>query len=105
MELLFRTSISQRSVKKECLRSARSPRFISHRGEVGYAAVHRRGKFMGTPSIRINVNGKARAATVEPRLLLVHFLREQLRLPGTHIGCDTSQSGGCTELLGGPRHK
>jgi aerobic carbon-monoxide dehydrogenase small subunit len=56
---------------------------------------------MGNTSIRINVNGKARAATVEPRLLLVHFLREQLRLTGTHIGCDTSQCGACTVLVDG----
>ena len=56
---------------------------------------------MANTSIRINVNGKARAATVEPRLLLVHFLREQLRLTGTHIGCDTSQCGACTVLLDG----
>ena len=56
---------------------------------------------MANTSIRINVNGKARAATVEPRMLLVHFLREQLRLTGTHVGCDTSQCGACTVLLDG----
>jgi len=56
---------------------------------------------MANTSIRINVNGKARAATVEPRLLLVHFLREHLRLTGTHIGCDTSQCGACTVLVDG----
>ena len=56
---------------------------------------------MANTSIRINVNGKARAATVEPRMLLVHFLREHLRLTGTHIGCDTSQCGACTVLLDG----
>jgi len=56
---------------------------------------------MTNTSIRINVNGKARAATVEPRMLLVHFLREHLRLTGTHIGCDTSQCGACTVLLDG----
>jgi carbon-monoxide dehydrogenase small subunit len=44
----------------------------------------------------MTVNGKVRKATVEPRLLLVHFLREHLRLTGTHIGCDTSQCGACT---------
>jgi carbon-monoxide dehydrogenase small subunit len=49
----------------------------------------------------MTVNGKARKATVEPRLLLVHFLREQLRLTGTHIGCDTSQCGACTVLIDG----
>jgi carbon-monoxide dehydrogenase small subunit len=56
---------------------------------------------MANTSIKINVNGKVRTASVEPRVLLVHFLREQLRLTGTHIGCDTSQCGSCTVLLDG----
>jgi aerobic carbon-monoxide dehydrogenase small subunit len=51
--------------------------------------------------ITITVNGKVRTASVEPRLLLVHFLREHLRLTGTHIGCDTSQCGACTVLIDG----
>ncbi len=51
--------------------------------------------------ISITVNGKARKAQVEPRLLLVHFLREQLNLTGTHVGCDTSQCGACTVHLDG----
>jgi carbon-monoxide dehydrogenase small subunit len=51
--------------------------------------------------VAITVNGKARTAHVEPRLLLVHFLREQLNLTGTHVGCDTSQCGACTVLLDG----
>ena len=51
--------------------------------------------------LSVTVNGKARKATVEPRLLLVHFLREHLRLTGTHIGCDTSQCGACTVLIDG----
>jgi carbon-monoxide dehydrogenase small subunit len=51
--------------------------------------------------VSMTVNGKARKATVEPRLLLVHFLREHLRLTGTHIGCDTSQCGACTILIDG----
>ena len=51
--------------------------------------------------VSITVNGKARQADVEARLLLVHFLREQLNLTGTHIGCDTSQCGACTILLNG----
>ncbi|HIE91396.1 MAG TPA: 2Fe-2S iron-sulfur cluster binding domain-containing protein, partial [Acidobacteria bacterium] len=46
--------------------------------------------------VTITVNGKKRTAEVEPRLLLVHFLREQLNLTGTHVGCDTSQCGACT---------
>ena len=49
--------------------------------------------------INVTVNGKARAAEVEPRLLLVHFLRENLELTGTHVGCDTSQCGACTVHL------
>jgi carbon-monoxide dehydrogenase small subunit len=51
--------------------------------------------------VSMTVNGKARTATVDPRLLLVHFLRETLRLTGTHIGCDTSQCGACTVLVDG----
>jgi carbon-monoxide dehydrogenase small subunit len=51
--------------------------------------------------LTMTVNGKARKATVEPRLLLVHFLREHLRLTGTHVGCDTSQCGACTVLIDG----
>jgi len=56
---------------------------------------------MATHTIRVNVNGTPREATVESRLLLVHFLREQLRLTGTHIGCDTTHCGACTVLLDG----
>ena len=52
-------------------------------------------------AISITVNGKVRKALVEPRTLLVHFLREQLLLTGTHIGCDTSQCGACTVLVDG----
>jgi carbon-monoxide dehydrogenase small subunit len=51
--------------------------------------------------VAITVNGKVRSAHLEPRLLLVHFLREQLNLTGTHVGCDTSQCGACTVLLDG----
>jgi carbon-monoxide dehydrogenase small subunit len=52
-------------------------------------------------AISVTVNGKKRKATVEPRLLLAHFLRENLALTGTHIGCDTSQCGACTVMLDG----
>jgi aerobic carbon-monoxide dehydrogenase small subunit len=52
-------------------------------------------------AVSMTVNGKVRKAHVEPRLLLVHFLREQLNLTGTHIGCDTSQCGACTVLIDG----
>ena len=46
--------------------------------------------------IQVTVNGRRHEAAVEPRLLLVHFLREHLALTGTHVGCDTSQCGACT---------
>jgi aerobic carbon-monoxide dehydrogenase small subunit len=52
-------------------------------------------------TITVSVNGQARSAEVEPRLLLVHFLRETLGLTGTHIGCDTTTCGVCTVLLDG----
>ena len=52
-------------------------------------------------SITVSVNGASYTHTVEPRLLLVHFLRDVLGLTGTHVGCDTSQCGACTVLLDG----
>ena len=55
---------------------------------------------MGIP-IRVIVNGTERRNEVEPRLLLVHFLRDVLGLTGTHIGCETSLCGACTVLLNG----
>ena len=51
--------------------------------------------------VSISVNGSVHAHEVEPRLLLVHFLRESLGLTGTNVGCDTSQCGSCTVLLDG----
>ena len=51
--------------------------------------------------ITITINGEKKSADVEPRLLLVHFLRENLRLTGTHVGCDTTNCGACTVLLNG----
>ena len=51
--------------------------------------------------VSITVNGKVRKGDVEPRMLLVHFLREHLHLTGAHVGCDTSQCGACTVLLDG----
>jgi aerobic carbon-monoxide dehydrogenase small subunit len=51
--------------------------------------------------VSITVNGRLRKANVEPRMLLVHFLREHLVLTGTHVGCDTSQCGACTVLIDG----
>ena len=51
-------------------------------------------------TITITVNGTQHTSDIEPRLLLVNYLREHLRLTGTHIACDTSQCGACTVLLG-----
>ncbi len=52
-------------------------------------------------SVEVTINGEQRSAAVEPRLLLVHFIREELGLTGTHIGCDTTSCGACTVLLDG----
>jgi carbon-monoxide dehydrogenase small subunit len=56
---------------------------------------------MSTHHIQVTVNGKPYEADVEARLLLVHFLRENLGLTGTHIGCDTTSCGACTVHLDG----
>src|ERR671928_1172886 len=56
---------------------------------------------MSTHTITVTVNGEPHSAEVESRLLLVHLLRESLRLTGTHIGCDTTHCGACTVLLDG----
>ncbi len=57
---------------------------------------------MATPvRVSMTVNGEQQTAEVEPRLLLVHFLRDHLGLTGTHVGCDTSNCGACTLHLDG----
>ena len=56
---------------------------------------------MATQSITVNVNGRDYTAEVEPRLLLVHFIRDVIRQTGTHVGCDTSNCGACTVVLDG----
>ena len=53
------------------------------------------------PSISMTVNGKTVSGDIEGRTLLVQFLRENLRLTGTHVGCDTSQCGACVVLMNG----
>ncbi len=60
---------------------------------------------MTTKHISVTVNGEAREADVEPRLLLVHLLRDVFMLTGTHIGCDTSNCGACTIHLDGESAK
>ena len=52
-------------------------------------------------TISATVNGRTYKNEVEPRMLLVHYLRDQLNLTGTHVGCDTSQCGACTVLMNG----
>jgi aerobic carbon-monoxide dehydrogenase small subunit len=57
---------------------------------------------MATPvRVTMTVNGEQRTSEVEPRLLLVHYLRDHLGLTGTHVGCDTSNCGACTVHLNG----
>jgi carbon-monoxide dehydrogenase small subunit len=56
---------------------------------------------MSTMHVAMTVNGKPVEADIEPRLLLIHFLREQLNLTGAHIGCDTTHCGACTVDLDG----
>ncbi len=67
--------------------------FQEQRDPVGGAVPVRR--------VSVTVNGERRVADVEPRLLLAHFLRQGLRLTGTHTGCDTTNCGACTVLLDG----
>ena len=56
---------------------------------------------MATQSITVTINGEAKSAEVEDRLLLVHLIRDNCGLTGTHIGCDTTHCGACTILLDG----
>jgi carbon-monoxide dehydrogenase small subunit len=56
---------------------------------------------MSTQHVSVTVNGEVREADVEPRLLLVHLLRDVFGLTGTHIGCDTSNCGACTIIVDG----
>src|ERR1044071_4696591 len=60
-----------------------------------------RGEGRRMAKVAMTVNGKAESANIDPRLLLVQFLRENLRLTGTHVGCDTSQCGACVVHVNG----
>jgi carbon-monoxide dehydrogenase small subunit len=60
---------------------------------------------MSTQHVRLTINGESREADVEPRLLLVHLLRDVFGLTGTHIGCDTSNCGACTVHVNGESAK
>jgi aerobic carbon-monoxide dehydrogenase small subunit len=51
--------------------------------------------------VKVTINGQTHSHEVEPRLLLVHYIRETVGLTGTHVGCDTSQCGACTILMNG----
>lgn len=52
-------------------------------------------------NVTVTINGEERSAEVEPRMLLIHFIRDVLGITGSHIGCDTSQCGNCTILVDG----
>jgi carbon-monoxide dehydrogenase small subunit len=56
---------------------------------------------MSRHTITVTINGESRSAEVDARLLLVHFIREDMALTGTHIGCDTSSCGACTVIVDG----
>jgi len=56
---------------------------------------------MSKHTITLTINGQSRTAAAEPRMLLAHFIRDELRLTGTHIGCDTTSCGACTVLMDG----
>jgi carbon-monoxide dehydrogenase small subunit len=60
-----------------------------------------KGAEMEKATVSVTINGEQRSAEVEPRTLLVHFVRENLGLTGTHIGCDTTSCGACTVLWNG----
>jgi len=56
---------------------------------------------MSKHNVTLTINGQKRSAEVDARMLLVHFIRDQLRLTGTHVGCDTTSCGACTVLVDG----
>src|SRR6201988_3447646 len=70
-------------------------------GATGASAQPHPARESSTTKVSMTVNGKAAAADIDPRTLLVQFLRENLRLTGTHVGCDTAQCGACTVHMNG----
>jgi carbon-monoxide dehydrogenase small subunit len=75
--------------------------FFRSKSQSETAASAQGGPAAGLVRVAMTVNGKAASADVDPRTLLVHYLREHLRLTGTHVGCDTSQCGACTIVVNG----
>jgi carbon-monoxide dehydrogenase small subunit len=63
--------------------------------------IQKKGDFSMSVTVNLTVNGKAVKADVDPRMLLVQLIRDQLHLTGTHVGCDTGQCGACTVLVNG----
>jgi aerobic carbon-monoxide dehydrogenase small subunit len=92
------TALRQRNIHPQC-------ECVALTEALGYDARPRSRKFQqgGSVSIKVSmkVNGKAVSADVEERTLLVAFIRESLRLTGTHVGCDTAQCGACTVSMNG----
>src|SRR5204862_5213035 len=87
-------------------RSVVEPDFRGREGRVGRrifpSGTTERGDSMAaTARVRATVNGDVRESDVEPRLLLIHWLRDNLGLTGAHVGCDTSNCGACTVFLDG----
>src|SRR5512142_2225696 len=81
---------------------ARSPdQYSSRRSDALPGSARQEERTAMKQSIRVTVNGEEHTSEVEPRTLLVTYLRENLDLTGTHIGCDTGQCGACTVTLNG----
>src|SRR5262249_49560920 len=91
----------RRPPRRRRLQAGDGPRPGGPRAEHGRVPRQRGEVTMATHKITVTVNGTAHTADIESRLLLVHLLRENLRLTGTHIGCDTTHCGACTVLLDG----
>jgi carbon-monoxide dehydrogenase small subunit len=79
----------------------RAAEACGHRDGSGWQRRQHDAEVSTVSTITVTVNGKAHTSTVEPRTLLVHYLREHLNLTGTHIGCDTSQCGACVVHVDG----